>query len=98
MGNGIAEWAYAGEVHNAAAYSTESIWIWFARGLVAGDKRLDEGEFVETVLLGEAELDTLDAQGGLQDVKTLIGLHWLQRCRAGLRPWAWHDAQRAAAL
>ena len=92
------EWAYAGEVHNAAAYSTESIWIWFARGLVAGDKRLDEGEFVETVLLGEAELDTLDAQGGLQDVKTLIGLHWLQRCRAGLRPWAWHDAQRAAAL
>src|SRR5687767_8740921 len=25
-----AEWAYGGEIHNAAAYSTESIWLWFA--------------------------------------------------------------------
>jgi len=33
------EWAYACEIHNAAAYSTESIWIYFARGLVAGPQR-----------------------------------------------------------
>ena len=92
------EWAYAGEIHNAAAYSTESIWLWFARGLQAGPTRLDEGEFVETVTLGLDELLALDAGGGVQDVKTLVGLHWLQQCRAGRRPCAWLSAADAASL
>lgn len=92
------EWAYGGEIHNAAAYSSESIWIWFARGLVAGPPRLDHGEFVETVTLTEAELAAIDLHDGLPDVKTLIGLHWLQQWRAGRRPLAWHSAQNAAAL
>ena len=92
------EWAYAGEIHNAAAYSTESIWLWFARGLQAGPTRLDEGEFVETVILGQDELLALDAGAGLPDVKTLVGLHWLQQCRAGRRAWDWHSAADAARL
>ncbi len=90
-----AEWAYAGAIHNAAAYSTETIWLWFARGLQAGDKRPDEGEFVETVLLTEGALDDLDAQGQLSDVKTLVGLRWLQQCRAGRRPWHWQALAQA---
>ena len=92
------EWAYGGEIHNAAAYSTESIWIWFARGLVEGPKRPDAGEFVETLCLSETQLDAADVRGELPDVKTVVGLHWLQRCRAGQRPWAWHSAQDAARL
>jgi ADP-ribose pyrophosphatase len=92
------EWAYGGEIHNAAAYSSESIWIWFARGLVAGPPRLDHGEFVETVTLTEAELAAIDLHDGLPDVKTLIGLHWLQQWLAGRRPLAWHSAQGATAL
>jgi ADP-ribose pyrophosphatase len=92
------EWAYGGEIHNAAAYSSESIWIWFARGLAAGAPRPDHGEFVETVLLGEAELDALACRDELPDVKTLIGLQWLQRWRAGTRRLVWHDAATAAAL
>ncbi|MFO1267854.1 MAG: NUDIX hydrolase [Rubrivivax sp.] len=58
-----AEWAFGGEIVNAAAYSTESIWIWFARGLVAGRPRLDAGEFVETVVCSEAELHEFDRAG-----------------------------------
>ncbi len=77
------EWAFACEIHNAAAYSSESIWIFFARGLVPGPQRLDEGEFVEVLTLDEAQLDRLAATGGLPDVKTLVGLQWLQRWRAG---------------
>lgn len=92
------EWAYGGEIHNAAAYSSESIWIWFARGLLAGPQRLDPGEFVETVTLTEAELAAVDLHDGLPDVKTLIGLHWLQQWRAGRRTLAWHSAKQAAAL
>lgn len=84
-----AEWAYAGELHNAAAYSTESIWIWFARGLLAGPKQPDVGEFVETVLMTPQELLALDAQDQLPDAKTLIAMHWLQQRVAGARPWNW---------
>ena len=32
-----AEWARAGILHNAIAYSTEGIEVWFARGLDAGE-------------------------------------------------------------
>jgi ADP-ribose diphosphatase len=92
------EWAYGGEIHNAAAYSSESIWIWFARGLTPGPQQLDSGEFVEMVTLSEAELDAIATRDGLPDVKTLIGLQWLQRWRAGTRALAWCSAAEAAAL
>ena len=85
-------WGYGGEIHNAPAYSDESIWIWFARGLTPGRNRPDEGEFLETVLQTEAALEALDHAGRLPDVKTLIGLHWLQAWRAGRRPIAWQSA------
>lgn len=93
-----AEWAYGGEIHNAAAYSSESIWLWFARGLVAGATQLDVGEFVETVLMTPAELEALSARDELPDVKTQIGLAWLARAQSGLRPLAWHSADAAARL
>ncbi|MDQ2780352.1 MAG: NUDIX hydrolase [Pseudomonadota bacterium] len=86
------EWAYGGEIHNAAAYSTESIWLWFARGLVPGPQRLDEGEFVETVQMTEAELLTQELSGSLTDVKTLVGLQWLRQWRSGIRQLAWQRA------
>jgi len=85
------EWAFACEIHNAAAYSTESIWLYFARGLVAGPQQLDAGEFVEVVSLSEAELDALAASDGLPDVKTRIGLQWLQRWRAGAWSLQWQS-------
>jgi ADP-ribose pyrophosphatase len=90
-----AEWAFGGRIHNAPAYATESIWLWFARGLVAGAARPDSGEFVETVLHTEAEVEALEFAGELSDVKTIIGLRWLQMCRSGRRAWAWQRAQDA---
>ena len=93
------EWAFACEIHNAAAYSTESIWLYFARGLVAGEQKLDEGEFVEVLALSEAELDALAAGDGLPDVKTRIGLQWLQRWRAGAWTLDWQpDPEDGAVL
>ena len=83
------EWAFACTINNAAAYSSESIWIYFARGLSPGPQRLDAGEFVEVLTLTEHELDTLAAASGLPDVKTRIGLHWLQRWRAGAWTLQW---------
>ena len=86
------EWARAGIIHNAAAYSTERIELWFARGLSAGPQRLDEGEFLEVVALGEDELDALAARNELTDVKTLVGLQWLQKWRAGRWALDWQPA------
>jgi ADP-ribose pyrophosphatase len=92
------EWACAGFIHNAAAYSSERIWIWFARGLEPGPARPDDGEFVETVTLRQRELEALDAAGALTDVKTLVGLHWLQAWQRGERPLAFAHAGIAAGL
>jgi ADP-ribose pyrophosphatase len=86
------EWALATTIHNAAAYSNEFIEVWFARGLSLGDRQLDDGEFIDVVELSEAELDALAARGELTDVKTLVGLLWLQKWRAGL----WHLPWQAA--
>jgi ADP-ribose pyrophosphatase len=86
------EWAYGGEIHNAPAYANESIWLWFARGLQPGPTRLDQGEFVETVLMTPAELEALSVRGELPDVKTQIGLNWLLRWQAGERTFHWQPA------
>ena len=86
-----AEWARAGVMHNAIAYSTECIEIWFARGLSLGERQLDAGEFLDVMACTEAELDSLARHGELTDAKTLVGLQWLQNWRAGRWPLLWHD-------
>ncbi len=86
------QWARAGLVHNAAAYSTEIIEIWFARGLSGGAQQLDPGEFIELCLMNEAELDAHAAAGEISDVKTLIALMWLQKWRAGHWTLDWMQA------
>jgi ADP-ribose pyrophosphatase len=89
------EWALAGVLHNAAAYSDEVIEIWFARGLTLGERRLDDGEFIDVCLLDEAELDALAGAGQVTDAKTLICLMWLQKWRAGRWPLVWQTADSA---
>ena len=86
------EWACAGILHNAMAYSSEGIEIWFARGLSRGAAKLDDEEFLEIVSHSETEIDALCANGGITDAKTLIGLLWLQKYRAGLWPLHWQPA------
>lgn len=77
------EWALAGVLHNAVAYSSEHIEIWFARGLVAGQRQLDEGEFLDLQLCTADDLDRRCAAGEVTDAKTLVGLQWLQNWQAG---------------
>ncbi len=83
------EWAFAGRMHNAPAYSTEFIEVWFARGLVAGAQQLDEGEFVEVLTMDEDAVFALAASGELTDAKTMVGLLRLQQWRSGAwtPPW-----------
>jgi ADP-ribose pyrophosphatase len=87
-----AEWARAGILHNAIAYSNEGIEVWFARGLVAGERALDVGEFLDVTEMSAEQLDALAGRGELTDAKTLIGLLWLQNWRAGRWPLDWRPA------
>jgi len=86
------EWACAGELHNAIAYSSERIEIWFARGLEAGERQLDAGEFLDVQICSVDELDRLCASGAVSDAKTLVGLLWLQNWHAGRWAIDWKPA------
>lgn len=87
-----AQWAYAATMHNAIAYSNERIEIWFARGLSAGERQLDHGEFIEVCAMDAAALDALAARGELTDAKTLVALMWLQNWRRGAWTLDWRPA------
>ena len=91
-----AEWARAGLLHNAIAYSNEGIEVWFARGLTLGARKLDAGEFLDVEITDAEHLDTLAAAGELTDAKTLIGLLWLQNWRSDRWPLAWRPAEEWA--
>ena len=87
-----AEWARAGLLNNAIAYSNEAIEVWFARGLVAGPRQLDAGEFLDICSASVEELEALAQRGELTDAKTLIGLLWLQNWQAGRWAIEWRPA------
>lgn len=86
------EWARAALTHNAVAYSSEGIEIWFARGLTSGPSRLDAGEFLDVVSMDQDEVERLARLGELTDAKTLIGLMWLQNWRSGRWILDWRPA------
>ena len=91
-GYSAAEWARAGILHNAIAYSNEGIEVWFARGLSLGSPLLDEGEFLEVHTATLDELLALAERGEITDAKTLIALMWLQNWQSGQWTVAWQPA------
>jgi ADP-ribose pyrophosphatase len=89
------EWARAGVLHPAISYSTEFIEIWFARGLVPGERRLDQGEFLDVFSATPAELLQWCGDGRVTDAKTLSGALWLQNMLSGAWALDWHPAGKA---
>jgi ADP-ribose pyrophosphatase len=83
------EWAHAGVLHPVISYSTEFIDIWFARGLIHGERQLDEGEFLDVFDASLDELLAWSRDGQLTDAKTLTGLLWLQNHLSGAWPLSW---------
>lgn len=91
-GYSAAQWAYAGAVHIAIAYSTEIIHIYFARGMTAGERRLDEDEFLDVGTMTLPGMLAATRDGGITDSKTLTCLLWLQNVASGAWQLAWQDA------
>lgn len=87
------EWALAGRLAPTVAYSDECIDIWFARGLELGERRLDEGEFLDVFLETADRLMASCRNGEIIDSKTLIGAFWLQNVLSGAWHLDWLDSQ-----
>eukprot|EP01037_Dinobryon_pediforme_P023093 gene23093-24444_t len=77
------EWQFVCTIHNAIAYSDEHLELYLARGLQAGERKLDEGEFLDVFSMPLTELLEQIRQGKVTDVKTLIGAFWLEKILNG---------------
>jgi ADP-ribose pyrophosphatase len=77
------DWQFVCTIHNAIAYSDEHLDLFLARGLTAGDAKLDEGEFLETFFATVPEMLEMVRRGEISDVKTIIGTFWLEKIAAG---------------
>ncbi|MCE3264997.1 MAG: ADP-ribose pyrophosphatase [Pseudoduganella sp.] len=77
------DWQFVGTIHNAIAYSDEHLDIYLARGLSAGEAKLDDGEFIETFSATVDEMLDWVRSGKITDVKTVIGTFWLDKLRSG---------------
>ncbi len=83
------EWARAGQMHLAIAYSTEVIHIYFARGLSLGERQLDAGEFLDVFSATPDELLAWCRHGQVTDAKTLSCMVWVQNALSGAWPLEW---------
>jgi ADP-ribose pyrophosphatase len=86
------QWARAGVLHPVISYSTETIDIWFARGLTLGERKLDAGEFLDVITARPDELLQWCRDGRVTDAKTLTGVLWLQNFLSGAWPLDWQNA------
>jgi ADP-ribose pyrophosphatase len=74
-------WRHLGTVHPEIGYSTEAIEMYVATGLSHVGAQLDEGEFLDVVLMTEEELLAAFDAGDVTDGKTVAALFAWQRHR-----------------
>lgn len=84
-------WARAGVMHPVIAYSTEFIEVWFASGLTLGERKLDEGEFLDVFTVEPQEFLQWCLEGKVTDAKTLTGALWLQNVLSGAWSLNWQE-------
>ena len=70
-------------IHPAIGFANEKMWLYLAEDLEKTDLKLDEDEFLELIptYLSEAVQMVWDRK--ISDVKTIIGLLWVQRLLSG---------------
>jgi len=68
------EWSRLGVIHTAIAYTNEAIEIFVAKKLRLGERKLDAGEFLETLIVGFDEAIAMIRDGRITDAKTVAAL------------------------
>ncbi|WP_118182040.1 NUDIX domain-containing protein [Paraburkholderia phosphatilytica] len=88
------EYVYLARVHPIISYSTEFIDIFLAKGLTEGERKLDEGEFLELFTAPAADVLEWVRTGQISDVKTILGAFWLEKVLSGT--WTTSDPAKDA--
>ena len=76
-GYAASQWAYLGSMHPVISYSTETIHLLAARGLVKGSAALEAGECLTLERIGQDDFFTMVRDGSITDSKTLAFAFWL---------------------
>ena len=66
-------------IYPAIGFSNEKMWMYLAEDLQLSNQSLDQDEFLELLPLSLEEAIDLIKQGKITDVKTIIGILWLDR-------------------
>lgn len=85
------EWARAGVMHLAVAYSTEIIHIYFARGLSLGKRQLDHGEFLDVITATPEEVLKWCRDGTVTDAKSQTCALWMENVLSGAWSLDWQS-------
>jgi ADP-ribose pyrophosphatase len=73
------EWQRIGVIHTAIAYTDEAIEIFLAQKLEKRERKLDQGEFIDTVIIGFDEAIAMIRDGRITDAKTVTALLWVKQ-------------------
>ena len=77
------EWTHLTTIHPLIAYSDERIEVFAARKLTMRSAALEAGEFLEVFAANPIEALRWVREGRVTDVKTVIGLFWLEKLQRG---------------
>lgn len=77
-----AEWTRVGVIHTAIAYTDEAIHLYLARKLTLKERKLDQGEFLETLVRPFDEALRMIRDGEITDAKSVAGLLWVHQFAA----------------
>ena len=66
-------------IYPAIGFSNEKMWMYLAEDLQLSNQSLDQDEFLELLPLSLEKAIDLINQGKITDVKTIIGVLWLDR-------------------
>jgi len=80
------QWTHLGGFHNAIGYCDEKIEVFLARGLEQRGAKTDAGEVLEVFTAPWQEVLAAVLAGQITDVKTIIGVHWLEKHLASAAP------------
>lgn len=72
------EWTRLAVIHTAIAYTNEAIELYLARKLTRGERKLDDGEFLEVFTAPLDEAFAMVRDGRITDAKTVSALLWVK--------------------
>lgn len=85
-GYAAGKWRFVATIHPCIGYSDESMSLYLAEDLTPGGHNRDGDEFLEIFRLPLAEALDWVRTGRITDVKTVIGLFWVEKIAQGWQP------------